>query len=139
MSGTGLNVKVWGTPLGLIPVQFRTARQTIAGDWRHRVGMSNGVVCPKQCADGHGSRIKSVSPSDAGISPRMARAAGPRPHEKLSTCLCCFCVWRETFDPNHSVPRTEVLGEYGGPLSATRFLPEPRLKRRILDLEQAGK
>jgi hypothetical protein len=98
--------------------------------------MKNQIVCPANCNGGYANRVISVSQSQAGITPDIARAAKLEPHENLFTCIHCSCVWKENFDSDSRATRQIVLGEFGGPDSATVFQPESRLENAIADLKK---
>jgi hypothetical protein len=94
------------------------------------------IVCPAQCSGGYPNRIKRITQTAAGITPKIARAARIGPHDELFTCLHCGCVWRRDFDIEAWNYSTVILGEYYGLYSPSRFLPELWVQRAMFSLEQ---
>ena len=94
------------------------------------------IVCPLKCSGGYSGRARRVAPKRAGITPLIARAAKLAEDDELYTCNYCSCVWRGKMDTHFLHYRTEILGEYGGPNSATAFRPVPWLKRAIGKLQE---
>jgi len=93
--------------------------------------MGHRIICPRKCSGGYADRIRKVSQKQAGISPRLALAAKLPRNEQVFTCLHCSTVWFNSF---YYKDITVVLGEYGGPNSTDRFLPETWLNAAIENL-----
>lgn len=94
--------------------------------------MKNRIVCPGKCSGGYWDRVKTVQQLEAGITPKIARAAGLSPNERVSFCWHCHCVWKETDNLNLRGTQTVVLGEYDD----IAFQPKPWLEQAIVDLEK---
>jgi hypothetical protein len=78
-----------------------------------RVAHSNittKIVCPVSRCGSSLYRITRVTQTAAGITPRIARAAGLGRHHELFLCHNCGCVWRRDFDIDQLKYTSVILG-----------------------------
>lgn len=104
-----------------------------------RVAHSNittKIVCPAPRCGSSLHRITRVTQTAAGITPRIARAAGLGRHHELFLCHNCGCVWRRDFDIDQLMYTSVILGEYHGLYSHSSFLPELWVQRAIFNLDE---